>query len=394
MSARFRGMAAQAADWKTATMICAEAVAPVDVPALGVVYVTHDMAPHMAKIVEMLAAVTGVIHWVGGCGAGVCGAGQEFHDGYALSILIMTLPDDVWSFLPSLRQPEDAADAVPEDWGLTARPLVGLVHGDPRNAAVNDIVSLLPETLDGYLVGGLVMPSSGAGSMNSGQVVGTISPTASDEPKRTTASKTITGGGLSGVLFGADVPVSVGLSQGCVPLGDPHVITSMEDDWIMTLDGRPALDVLRDEVGPLPEDGFSSLSGEIHAAVPVEGSDTADYLVRTLVGLDPHEAALGVAAELVEGDRVMFVRRDRASAEADLRAMIGRVLARAKGKPPRGAIYISCLARGHHLFGAEHGELRIVAEELGPVPLAGFFAGGEISHNRLYTHTGVLMLFL
>jgi small ligand-binding sensory domain FIST len=386
-------MAAQAADWKTATMICAEAVAPVEGPALGVVYGTPDMAPHMAHVVEMLAAVTGITHWVGGIGAGVCGAGQEFHDGYALSILVVTLPEKDWTFLPSLRQPEDTADAIPESWVFTARPLIALVHGDPRNSAVTDMVSLLPETLDGYLIGGLISPPSGHGSMNSGQVVGTIAPAASDEPNRTTASRAITGGGLSGVLFGASVPISVGLSQGCMPLGKPHLITSMEDDWVMGLDGRPALDVLAEDVGPLPEEGFSALSG-IHGAIPVEGSDTADYLVRSLVGLDPHEAALGIAADLVEGDRLMFVRRDRTSAEADLRAMIQRVLARARGKPPRGAIYISCLARGEHLFGAENGELDIVAQELGPVPLCGFFAGGEISHNRLYTHTGVLMLFL
>ena len=36
----------------------------------------------------------------------------------------------------------------------------------------------------------------------------------------------------------------------------------------------------------------------------------------------------------------------------------------------------------------------MIRERLGDIPLAGFFAGGEISHDRLYGYTGVLTLFL
>ena len=35
-----------------------------------------------------------------------------------------------------------------------------------------------------------------------------------------------------------------------------------------------------------------------------------------------------------------------------------------------------------------------IAEALGEVPLAGFFANGEISNSRLYGYTGVIALFL
>ena len=46
------------------------------------------------------------------------------------------------------------------------------------------------------------------------------------------------------------------------------------------------------------------------------------------------------------------------------------------------------------MFGAGSRELGIVSEELGDFPLAGFFANGEISRNRLYGYTGVLALFV
>ena len=67
-----------------------------------------------------------------------------------------------------------------------------------------------------------------------------------------------------------------------------------------------------------------------------------------------------------------------------------------KGRLPgeaRGALYHSCLGRGRNLFGTDSEEMQLVQQLLGDVPLAGFYANGEISHNRLYGYTGVLTLF-
>jgi small ligand-binding sensory domain FIST len=63
-------------------------------------------------------------------------------------------------------------------------------------------------------------------------------------------------------------------------------------------------------------------------------------------------------------------------------------------RPPRGGVYVSCLARGPALFGDDSQELKTIRDALGDFPLVGFFANGEISHNRLYGYTGVLTLFL
>ncbi len=70
------------------------------------------------------------------------------------------------------------------------------------------------------------------------------------------------------------------------------------------------------------------------------------------------------------------------------------LLSRHSIRPIQGGLYFSCLSRGHNLFGEAGIELQIVRDVIGDVPLAGFFANGEISHRRLYGHTGVLALFL
>jgi small ligand-binding sensory domain FIST len=45
------------------------------------------------------------------------------------------------------------------------------------------------------------------------------------------------------------------------------------------------------------------------------------------------------------------------------------------------------------MFGTPNSELGLISDALGDFPLVGFFANGEISHDRLYGYTGVLTLF-
>jgi len=89
----------------------------------------------------------------------------------------------------------------------------------------------------------------------------------------------------------------------------------------------------------------------------------------------------------------MFCRRDSATAREDMLRMLGDLGKRAKGQI-KGGLYYSCLGRGRNQFGDDSEELKMIRDQLGEFPLAGFFANGEISHNRLYGYTGVLTLFL
>ena len=89
----------------------------------------------------------------------------------------------------------------------------------------------------------------------------------------------------------------------------------------------------------------------------------------------------------------MFCRRDRGTASDDLERMLDSIKS-GLYRQPRGGVYFSCLGRGASLFGENSDELRIIRDQLGEVPLVGFFCNGEISHNRLYGYTGVLTLFV
>ena len=113
---------------------------------------------------------------------------------------------------------------------------------------------------------------------------------------------------------------------------------------------------------------------------------------RKLVGIDAGQGLIAIGDLVETGGEVLFCRRDGNSARADMQQMLDDIQARLPG-PARGALYFSCLGRGRHQFGDNSEELRLIRDTLGDVPLAGFFANGEIFHNRLYGYTGVLTVF-
>lgn len=132
------------------------------------------------------------------------------------------------------------------------------------------------------------------------------------------------------------------------------------------------------------------IAGYIFAGLPVRGDN--DYLVRNLLGLDLHSRRIAIGDRVQPGQEILFCSRDGNSARDDLRRMV-RDIRRHLPASAKGGVYYSCLARGRYMFGKDSQELRLIRAELGDIPLVGFFANGEISHNRLYGYTGVLALF-
>jgi small ligand-binding sensory domain FIST len=198
--------------------------------------------------------------------------------------------------------------------------------------------------------------------------------------------------GISGLLLGPEVAVATALTQGCVPIGPVRRVDEARDNVVMAIDGRPALQVFYEDIGPELAKDPRRLGGVIFAGLPVAGSDTGDYLVRNLMAIDPGHGWIVLGAEIAPGDLILFCRRDPDSARADLQRMLRQLKARLPG-PPKAGVYVSCIARGAALFGDKGIETGLIREELGDFPLVGFFANGEISRDRLYGHTGVLTLF-
>ncbi|MGH6895169.1 MAG: FIST signal transduction protein [Geminicoccaceae bacterium] len=369
MADLFRAAQGRSADWQEACLLCIRQLGELPAAArVGFVYASDPLADSLDLIVARLREATGIGAWIGTGGAGVCASGREYVNEGAIVTLVAMLPEDSFRVLDCVSAAGSGA-AAPLQGGAAA---CGVVSGDPREPDIAAAIARLSEASGAFLVGGL---SSAHGSALQ-------------------IARQPAGGALSGVLLGGAVEVVTGLSQGCTPVGPAHEVTASQGPWVLTLDGRPSVDVLKEDIGDVLARNLERIGGFIHVALPTSGSDRPDYVVRNLLAIDLRRAAIAVGDLLRPRDRVMFVKRDGTEAQADLRRMLDDLRRRTGGRPIRGALYHSCVARGPHMFGPDSAELKTIERALGPMPLAGFFTNGEIFRDRLYSYSGVLTVFL
>ena len=373
-------------DWKTGVDSCLAQLGqePSRTGAnFGFLYVTEALSISLDLILHDLRTRSGISHWVGGTGLGVCILNQsncgEFFDDPTMVIMAASVPPGSFILFPSPDSSGDSGgdsgrqeittETTENDWpaGL---PFV-VAHADASNPNVPSLVKDLAESTGGFIVGGL---------------------TSSETPNHQVAGA-VTGGGVSGVIFSPDVPVVTSLSQGCQPMGRLHTVSRATDNLIFKLNDRPALDVLLGACDVESVLALRDLAGDVHAALPVAGSDTGDYVVRNLIGLDEDHGVVAIGAPVQDGDTIMFVRRDSQAARNDLQQSFEKLKSRA-GDHIKGGLYISCIARGPLMFGRQNAELELIRDIFGGIPLVGLYANGEISNNRLYSYTGVLTLFI
>ena len=338
---------------------------------LGILYVTEAAAPVLSQLVGELAAATGIDDWVGGVGLGVCAMGHEAYDRPAAVAMIAAVPRDGFRLFEATDDPAADLPRRHANWIEQSQPTLALVHGDPRCPDLVRVVTDAAAASGAFLVGGLVSHRCEA-PLVAGQDFGKA--------------------GVAGLMLAPGIAVATALTQGCTPIGPTHRIDEARDNVIMAMDGRPALSVFFDDIGPELARDPRRLGGIIFAGLPVAGSDTGDYLVRNLMAIDPRQGWIVIGDEVAPGDQILFCRRDPDSARTDLGRMLRQLQGRLPG-PPKAGIYVSCIARGAALFGEPGVETGLIRETLGDFPLVGFFANGEISRDRLYGHTGVLTLF-
>ena len=376
-------------DWRMATELALAQLGPARRPrmhpALGLVYASAAFSSHFLDIRELVERRLPQVQWSGACVPGVCADDAEYLDEPAIAILLGQLPaGSVQAFGAAW----DDARSTAERAAATGSTL--LLHADPTTAELPQRIARLAEKIaPGTVLGGIVesIPA--------------------DESSGARAS------GLSGICFGPEVKLLTRMTHGCSPLAREHRVTDSVGQAILELDGRPALTVLAQDLGIALEERdlrepkrvlrrlreAPSARGLLVGLAGAANSHRAgfgEHRMSELLGVDPHSQAIAVATHPEVGERAVFCRRDAQAARTDLIRICTelREEVEASGLTPVAAHYVSCVARGRRLFGASGAELGLVRHNLGELPLAGFFAQGEIAGGRVQGYTAVLTLFV
>jgi len=402
-SSHFAASAATGADWRE----CAKAVIEQLQAAqaddsyfnFGFLYYTDALAEDGGSILNIFKSALGIENWIGSVTLGVCANGDAYIDQPAISAMIGRFEDHAFQmFNGGELSPEGQA------WREAHDPMLVFTHGDPLiETELSHALGGVNEALGGFMVGGL---------------------SSSRHTHHQIADGKMQQGGFSGALFSDSVNVATTLTQGCRPIGGIHEITMGDAIVMKQLDGEKAVQIFEndlrkfamqkigrdpdevildkvvvDDPSQIPDEYKTAIKGEMHIAFPVPHSDQNDYLVRNIMGLDPDDGSIMVSQYISKGDRIMFVHRDDESVRSDLRTRVQALKDRVQADhgvfAPKGAVYVSCVARALSNFKEDgESEMAIIQDILGDVPITGFYAGGEISNARLYGYTGILTLFL
>jgi len=350
-----------------------------DDPDLLVCFVSPHLVGALDDALHALHALLGPRVLLGATASGVLAGTQEVEDGPGVAVFAAALPGA--DLVPMVLRTEDTPDG-PSVVGWPERPDEGLdadvllLAADPFTFPTESFLRRLDRDRPGLpVLGGLASASSRPGG------------------NRLVVDGRIETAGAAAVLVGG-AGVRTVVSQGCRPVGEPLVVTRGERNFVAELAGRPALERLRELAERADDAERALLQRGLQLGFVVDEHRAefgrGDFLVRSVIGADRETGAIAVGEPVEVGRTVQFHVRDAAAADDDLRALLAAETAGA-------ALCFTCNGRGKALFGAPDHDAGVVAETLGPVPVAGMFCAGEIGpvgrRNALHAFTASLALF-
>ena len=209
----------------------------------------------------------------------------------------------------------------------------------------------------------------------------------------------VTLNGAGGLAMAGMKNFVAGVTQSCATLGEPMFVTETKDDLIISLDGKPALEVFTEVAKEFEFRDMEEAAEQLLLSFPLDPEEPLftgeGAMARHVTGVDVNSQGITTSQIIHQGGVVSFAYRNHKSAEIDIRAMLTRLKNKNTNTPDFG-IYFNCASRGEALYGRSNVDTQIIKEILGDFPLIGFYGGYELAQMpqgvQLYTYTGVLVL--
>jgi len=324
---------------------------------------------------------------VGVTAESVVGCDLELEGVAGLSAIAMHLPGVTvtpWTTSPKRPVPISRPDEIPEWIGLQDDTEAVFFFGDPFSIP---ITRLLPALVN---CRGEDRPLPIIGGMASGASQATHNRLFLDD-------QGMRSGGV-GITLSGPIEIECIVSQGCRPIGEHHRVTKVDGNVVLELGGKPALGVLHELAQTSSQHERELLEGGLLlGGVIDEHKDhfgRGDFLVRSILGVDRKRHGIAAGEYYRLGKTVQFHVRDAQTAVEDLQLLLD---AQQLEENPLAGLLITCNGRGRSLFHEDDHDLTIIRDRLGGVPIAGFFAAGEIGpiggRSFLHGHTACLTLF-
>ncbi|MDP9265839.1 MAG: FIST C-terminal domain-containing protein [Chloroflexota bacterium] len=352
---------------------------------LAFVFASPQFEPRYSELLALIEdAVEGAV--VIGCAAeGVIGPSREVEGAPAVAVWAASLPATrVAPFRLTFQEEAEhvVIDGLDELPGAAERPAMVML-ADPFSFPADILLGHLNERAPGMpVVGGMASGGLEAGrnSLFLGRAV-------------------LRDGAVGAVLSGPH-DISPIVSQGCRPVGATFAVTRAERNIVFELGGMPALRRIEELVVEAGERDQVLMRRGLHVGQAISELKPelgrGDFLIRNVIGVDQASGAIAISDMVEVGQTLQFQVRDAESAREDLRLVLENERQRDPAEVA-GALLFSCNGRGQTLFGQPDHDIGALRRTFGDVPVAGFFAAGEMGpvggKNFLHGFTASVLLF-
>ncbi|WP_214000774.1 FIST N-terminal domain-containing protein [Arsukibacterium sp.] len=226
--------------------------------------------------------------------------------------------------------------------------------------------------------------------------------------------KSITQQSASALVFGGNLSSYIGVMHGCQPLSSQrYTITGIFGQFLYTLDGKPAVEVIDQAFGSSNWRSRSPVS-QLCLGIPADDADLSngnEFSNRLISGILPNaEGIILFEPDMHEGMQVQLMRRSPALSRVSARTSTETLLQQIKqdGRQPLFALYMDCAGRIARFEpdSADEAEQTAVGQEdarevqsllnEARIPLLGFYCGVEIApqagKSRGLDWSGVLVI--
>jgi len=356
-------------------------------PDLSFLFVSHDHSAGFDELADLVQSKIESRVLLGCAGETIVGGGEEIESGPAISLWSAVLPGtDLEEFqLEFARTPDGIiCEGFPpglEDEATDVRAV--FVLGEPFSSVPDSVIERLAVDLPGTpLIGGMASGGTGPG-----------------QNRLFLNSEVIEQGAVGVILRGGGAIRSV-VSQGCRPIGRSFVVTAADENFVMQLGGRPAMEQLRSLVPDLSDRDQRLLQKGLHLGIVMnefqESFSRGDFLIANVIGARSEDDALAIGGRVRVGQTVQFHVRDAQTAHEDLAELLDADREAHPARAQAGLLF-SCNGRGTRLFPEPNHDAGVIQQQCGPIPLAGFFAQGELGPvgetNHVHGFTASVALF-
>ena len=358
-------------------------------PDLVLVFVSSQYRNHFASLPGLLRREFDSAQLVGCLGVNVIGAGHESTDNAAISLIGAVLPDINLQGVHLEQADTPPLYAERKLWNEALHldqeiPRCQLLLTDPFSFNTEALLKAAdrhyPDCVKlGGLVSGMEYPGQACLLLN---------------------EQVYNSGALCLSMTG-NLHVDTIVAQGCRPIGEPMFANATHENLVIQIDGKSPKEVLTSLYEKSNRSDRKLFTENLFLGIAMESTQPAyqpgDYLIRSILGLDPDSGALLLTTNIEPHSVVQLHLRDAQNSAEELDRLLVKYRANHPNLQHSGVLLFSCIGRGAEFYGHTDHDCNAFKNRIGDLPIGGLFCNGEIGPIQgktfLHGYTSVFGIF-